>query len=136
MEAKPEPTRETEVVESSETSPVDNWRSGAHSGPHVCRFCGQQFTKPQALGGHMNKHRDGELIGECYYASNYSLAIENSILCFNFCNTRTCTSCEVENLISYYHQYILSLELFIWNVQNICVTNTWFIFKILKHYVK
>ena len=74
MEARPK--RKKEVVESSKT--IDKRRSGASSGPHECRFCGLQFAQSQALGGHMNKHRAGELIGEYCYASNYFLAIEKS----------------------------------------------------------
>ncbi|EFJ04834.1 EPF-type Cis2-His2 zinc finger transcription factor [Selaginella moellendorffii] len=30
------------------------------SRPYECRFCPMKFAKSQALGGHMNRHRQGE----------------------------------------------------------------------------
>lgn len=59
---RPKPKRSKEHVESSNTSSTK--RSSADSGPHKCRFCGQEFKLSQSLGGHMNRHRSGKLLAK------------------------------------------------------------------------
>lgn len=31
-----------------------------------CRFCGQAFDRPTALGGHMNCHKEGQALVTCF----------------------------------------------------------------------
>jgi hypothetical protein len=62
VDTRPNPKHNKEQVESSNTSSTR--RSSADSGPHKCRFCGQEFKLSQSLGGHMNRHRSGKLLAK------------------------------------------------------------------------